>query len=46
VETLPEATEENEHFTARSVDSGTEHRVRYLDPLRVARTKRTAATVK
>ncbi len=42
VETLPEATEENEHFAARSVDSETEHRVRYLDPFRVARTKRTA----
>jgi hypothetical protein len=41
VETLPEATEENEHFTARSVD-GTEHRVRFLDPFRVARTKRVA----
>ena len=30
VETLPEATEENEHFTARSVAFQTEHRVRYL----------------
>jgi hypothetical protein len=35
VETLPEATEQNEYFEARSVVFGTEHRVRYLAPFRV-----------
>ena len=37
VETLPEATEHNEHFVARSVVFGTAHRWRYLDPFRISR---------